>query len=128
MIHPRLLTRVKGGADGGKKKEGKIDGPCIGIDLGTTYSCVAVWINGRVEICPNDQGNRITPSYVSFTEDEQRLIGEAAKNQVRDMVEWGGERRVISVVARIDGVESSKPMVDWDLSHRRITYRPCMCI
>jgi molecular chaperone DnaK (HSP70) len=81
------LQQLRAGAaasdDGNNNNNGnsKITGPCIGIDLGTTYSCVAVWRNNRVDICPNEQGNRITPSYVAFLKDGTRLVGDSAKNQ-----------------------------------------------
>jgi heat shock protein 5 len=91
------LTALSSAVFAKEDKKREVDGPVIGIDLGTTYSCVGIFKNGRVEIIPNEFGNRITPSVVAFTDDE-RLVGEAAKNHA--LID---PKRSIHVVKRLIG-------------------------
>ena len=83
----------------------------IGIDLGTTYSCVGVWQNDHVEIIANDQGNRTTPSYVSFTE-EERIIGDGAKNSASS-----NPSNTVFDAKRLIGKNFSDPTVQSDMKH-----------
>ncbi|KAL2759709.1 hypothetical protein ACRALDRAFT_2023846 [Sodiomyces alcalophilus JCM 7366] len=86
-------------------------GPAVGIDLGTTYSCVASFSHDRVDIIANDQGNRTTPSFVAFT-DSERLIGDAAKNQVAM-----NPHNTVFDAKRLIGRKFSDPEVQSDMKH-----------
>ena len=103
-------------AEEAQENKNKVEGPVIGIDLGTTYSCVGIFRNGSVEIIPNELGNRITPSVVAFTDDD-RLVGEAAKNQAAL-----NPKRTIYSVKRLIGrkyndkeVQMDKKLLPYDI-------------
>ncbi|KAG5294347.1 dnaK-type molecular chaperone bipA [Histoplasma ohiense] len=104
-----LLGTAHAGDDQAPIKEDY--GTVIGIDLGTTYSCVGAMQNGKVEIFVNDQGNRITPSYVAFTDDE-RLVGDAAKNQYA-----ANPKRTIFDIKRLIGRKFDDQDAQKDMKH-----------
>jgi len=92
-------------------KDTSVTGPVIGIDLGTTYSCVGIMKGGKVEILVNDQGNRITPSWVAWN-DEERLVGDAAKNQFAS-----NPHRTVFDIKRLIGRKFSERDIQKDIKH-----------
>lgn len=106
-----FFTRGNGQVLAAEKDDGENYGTVIGIDLGTTYSCVGVMKNGKVEILANDQGNRITPSYVAFTP-EERLIGDAAKNQAAS-----NSNNTVFDIKRLIGLKYNDKTVQKELKH-----------
>jgi heat shock 70kDa protein 1/2/6/8 len=104
-VEEKVETKVETKVD-----DDTFDG-AIGIDLGTTYSCVGVWQGNRVEIIQNEQGNRITPSYVAFS-GEERLIGDSAKNQVAS-----NPKNTVFDAKRLIGRHFKESSVQSDLVH-----------
>lgn len=107
LVLPVLILFTSIHAEASEEK-----GVIIGIDLGTTYSCVGVRRSGRTEIIANDQGNRITPSVVGWTPENERLVGDAAKNQATSNPEL-----TVFDVKRIIGRNFDDPQLQSDMKY-----------